>query len=245
MKQQSFFDYLKRQSPPTPRGNRSNGGRKNEKRHLQNDPTYISDGGIVAGAIPSKTNRVLKRSDLSGLKGRTTHGGVPTKGQRKLARPFSSKKWTHLILKSNRAKGNWSLLKPANKIFIEALIHEKAKKFGVLVDRFVNVGNHIHLKLKCSSKRNFQRFLKALTCLIARFVTKAKRGNPVGPFWQGLAFTRVLKSYFEEKQLLGYLDGNEIEALFGSKARESFLSTFNQWLYQFRQVQRNILFSSG
>lgn len=173
----------------------------------------------------------------SALKIRRTHGGMGTKGKRKEARPFSAKKWTHLILKSQRAKGSWSLLSPKNRVYIEQLILEKAKRFQVKVDHFVNVGNHIHLKIKAAQKKDFQNFLKSITCLIARFVTGAKRGSPKGRFWQGLAFTRILTSYFEEKNLERYLKGNEIEALFGRSARDNFLKDFNQWVYRARRLK--------
>lgn len=181
------------------------------------------------------TDKGHKGSAPIGLKKRRTHGGVPSKGRRKLVRPFAKNKWIHLILKSHRAKGAWSLLHPKHKIFIDKTIQEKAKKFGIHVDQSVNVGNHLHIKLKSSNKEQFQKFLKALTCLIARHVTGAKKGHPKGKFWQGLAFTRILSSYFEERQLDGYLNGNEIEALFGKKAREAFLRQFNYWLRESRR----------
>lgn len=168
---------------------------------------------------------------------RRTHGGVPSRGRRKLARPFAKNKWIHLILKSEKAKGPWSLLAPRNKIFIQKLIRQKAKKFGVQVDHWVNVGNHVHIKLKSSNRLQFQKFLKATTCLIARHVTGAKKGKPMGKFWQGLAFTRILTSYLEERQLNGYFRGNEIEALFGTSARESFLKQFNHWLKESRRKE--------
>lgn len=178
--------------------------------------------------------KYLNSADAKTYKGRTVHGGTQTKGHRKNARPLASKKWIHLILKSQRAKSNWSFLKPENKIYIERLLSLKSKQFGVKIDRWVNVGNHIHLKIKCSNRENFQKFLKSITCMIARSVTKARRGNPVGKFWQGLAFTRILKSALEELQLNAYFKGNEIEVLKGYQAREDFLRSFNQWVYRYR-----------
>ncbi|MBS1970269.1 MAG: hypothetical protein JSU04_08170 [Bdellovibrionales bacterium] len=53
-------------------------------------------------------------------------------------------------------------------------------------------------------------------------------------FWQGLAFTRVIKTRVEEFQLRGYLKANRIQAARGEKAREEYLAKFNEWVRQMR-----------
>ena len=119
--------------------------------------------------------------------GRTIHGGDSGKGKRKVERPLSRKKWIHLVLKSDKAKGKYSFLSAKNKTVVEGLLKQKAKKFGVSVADMANVGNHIHLKIKITSRESFQKFLKSVTTLIARRVTGARKGKPFGRFWQGLA----------------------------------------------------------
>jgi len=99
---------------------------------------------------------------------------------------------------------------------------------------YANVGNHLHLKIKISSRLNFQKFLKSLTTQIARRVTGARRGKPFGKFWQGLAFTRILYSSREELILRGYIAANREEATKGKRARQDFLRQFNQWVYRER-----------
>ena len=54
--------------------------------------------------------------------GRTTHGGVDSKGRRKEYRPLSEKKWIHLTLKSEKAKGPWSFLNPKNQQIIREIL---------------------------------------------------------------------------------------------------------------------------
>lgn len=166
--------------------------------------------------------------------GRTQHGGSKTKGHRKLERPLSTTRPIHLVLKSHKAKGSLSFLTGKNKPFIESLIKEKAKKFGVKISEYVNVGNHLHLKIKISSRESFQKFLKSITNLIARKITGAKRGQSFGKFWQGQAFTRVLVSRFEELNLYGYIKANKIEAAESKSAREDYLKRFNAWVYRER-----------
>jgi len=145
------------------------------------------------------------KKDVRKRFGRTQHGGAKTRGHRKLERPLSTKNWIHLILKSDKAKGPLSFLLPRNKQIIQLILREKSKKFGVTLVDGANVGNHLHLKIKIQNRESFQKFLKSVTCLIARKVTGARRGKKFGRFWQGLAFTRVLTSSLEELNLKGYI----------------------------------------
>ncbi len=170
--------------------------------------------------------------------GRTQHGGAQTKGHRKLERPLSTKRWIHLNLKSDKAKGPLSFLLPRNRQIVREIIKEKAQKFGIQIADGANVGNHIHLKIKIQDRESFQKFLKAITCLIARKITGAKRGKKFGRFWQGLAFTRVLTSSLEELNLKGYIKANKIEANQGEAAREKFLKQFNSWVYRERGKEK-------
>ncbi len=177
--------------------------------------------------------------------GRTQHGGLKTKGHRKLERPLSTKQWIHLILKSDKAKGPLSFLTPKNKRIVQSVIREKSKKFGVKIADGANVGDHIHLKIKIQNRESFQKFLKSITCLIARKITGAKRGKKFGRFWQGLAFTRVLTSSLEELNLKGYIKANRIEARLGEQARTLFLEQFNRWAYRERSKEKFLRSSVG
>src|ERR1700745_2301595 len=80
--------------------------------------------------------------------GRTQYGGAPTTGHRKLERPLDTRKWIHLVLKSDKAVGKWSFLLPKNKAVVDSVIKAKARKFGIVLADIANVGNHIHLKIK-------------------------------------------------------------------------------------------------
>lgn len=168
---------------------------------------------------------------------RTAHGGLKTTGKRKLERPLSTKKWMHLVLKSDKARGKYSFLLPANKRMIQQVLREKARKFGVAIADQANVGNHLHLKVRITSRASFQKFLIAVTGLIARKITGAKKGKPFGRFWQGLAFTRVLQSYIEEMNLKGYIHANRSEAEISPAARDRFLKAFNDWVYKQRKIR--------
>lgn len=181
----------------------------------------------------AKQESLFDYFDMSTAKrryGRTKHGGANTRGKRKQERPLSTKKWIHLVLKSEKAEGRLSFLAPKNQEFVESTIRRNAKDSGVKIAELVNVGNHLHLKIRITSRRSFQHFLRVVTALIAKKLTGAKRGQPFGRFWQGLAFTRVLLTSLEELNLRGYLEANRREVR-SPKAREDFLRKFNAWVY--------------
>lgn len=163
--------------------------------------------------------------------GRRFHGGRTSRGKRKLERPLSRKQPLHLVLKASQATGSWSFLSFKNRPWIEALLRQKAAKFGVRIQDFANVGNHLHLKIRFQLRVSFQNFLRSVTGLIARQITGARRGNKLKKsFWDGLAFTRVLKSWKDEIYLRGYFTANRLEGARGPTARRQFLARFNEWL---------------
>lgn len=164
------------------------------------------------------------------FKRRLIHGGAASKGKRKLRRPLATKKWIHLVLKSNKAIGKLSMLSSRNAVFIDKLITVKAKKFGVEMKEFVNMGNHIHFQIRIATRESFQNFLRSISNLIARHVTGARKGKRFGKFWQDLAFTRVIVSAFELTGLERYLLANKIQRRQGYGARESYLASLNKWM---------------
>ena len=178
-----------------------------------------------------KTNNTRKKY------GRTSHGGAKSKGHRKEYRPLHPGKWHHLVLKSQKAKGLWSFLLPKNAQIVNETLKEKAKRWGITISEVVNVGNHLHIKCKFSDRTNFQNFLRSTTSLIARRITKSARGRKLSSgFWQGLAFTRVIKTKYEELQLTGYFKANRIQAKKGEEARTQYLTKFNAWVYRLRSA---------
>lgn len=170
----------------------------------------------------------VSKSEKKYFSSRKSHGGIST--GRKLKRPLVPGKWIHLVLKSDKAKGRLSFLTPKNGQIVRRILREKSKKFGVTVAKYQNMGNHLHLMVKFSSRESFQKFLKASTALIARKVTGAKKGMKFGKFWQGLAFTRVVTSAIELLQLKGYFDANKRQREQGPRAREAHLEKLNAWI---------------
>lgn len=164
-----------------------------------------------------------------GQNSKKTYGGI-TKGKRKVARPISTKKWMHLTLKSKKAKGNFSLLNPKNFLKVSQIIKKQAFKHGVEITDYVNMGNHLHLKVKPHSRKGFQAFLKSTTAMIARSVMGVNRNTSFGKFWDALAYTRVIQTAYELLQLKGYFKANRIQSKKGYDARLEYLNAFNAYL---------------
>ena len=117
------------------------------------------------------------------------------KGKRKTKRPLFKNKSVHLVFKSSKAVGKFSLFQFNQQIKSLLLKRSKTDYFQIL--DFVNMGNHLHCHLKLHDVKKFKNFLKVFPGLIAKLVTKAKKGKPFGKFWDSLVFSRVLTSVFE------------------------------------------------
>ena len=142
----------------------------------------------------------------------SAHGGTLRAGRRKVARPLDRKKPLHLVLKSSLAKGKYSLLNAKHRLRVEDIIRERAKRDGLKIHGFENMGNHIHAVVSFQNRDGFRKFLRVISGLIARLVTGAQRGKAFGKrFWDQLAFTRVVNGQSDFKSLMNYLKKNDIE----------------------------------
>ena len=167
-------------------------------------------------------------------KRRVTHGGAKARGKRKTKRPLATKQWMHLVLKANKAVDKYSMLAKRNASWIDRLIKAKAKKFGVELKDFVNMGDHLHLQIRITNREYFQNFLRSITTLIARHVTGARKGKKFGKFWADLAFTRIVTSFIELTQLAYYFTANRVELRSGNGARARYLDGGNEWIRKLR-----------
>lgn len=164
-----------------------------------------------------------------------THGGVSLKKRRKVERPLFNKKITHTVFKSSKATGELSFYKHRQLVATE--LNRLKKRFFVEVLDFVNMGNHLHLKIRFQDRNLFKKFLKAFAGNLARKITGARKGHKFGKFWDGLVYTRVLFSKFEELALRGYFEANHRQREYGYEERTMFLKRFNQYLYRLKATR--------
>ncbi len=177
----------------------------------------------------------LPKKELKYIK-KNTHGGSSLKKRRKVARPLIPNRTTHVVFKSSKARGKWCFLR--NKRLVAKLLKERSLKHFVDIEDWVNMGNHLHLRVKFKDKKQFQNFLRTFAALLARKITGASKINKLKTkFWDGLVYTRVLTSRIEELGLAGYFKANIEQAKKGYQARLDYLLKFNQFLYRLRAVR--------
>jgi len=146
------------------------------------------------------------------------HGGGIHHGKRKGARPFSPRLPLHVVFRALKAKGEYSLLRPAHKHFIEIVLARYSKRFHIKIYQMQNVGNHLHLILQTKTKSKdlarleLANFLRRLSGVIAMHITHAKKGQAFGKFWDELVYTRIVTFGREFNILQDYLIKNLFEA---------------------------------
>jgi REP element-mobilizing transposase RayT len=148
------------------------------------------------------------------LKQRASHGGELAKGRRKIARPVALKKPMHLVLRASEARGKYSLLRLEHARFVQITLTSVSRTYGVRVYEFSNVGNHLHLLVRASSRDGFKNFLRVLAGRIAQKVTGARKGKPWGGrFWDLLVFSRIVEWGRAFAIARGYVVKNQLQAL--------------------------------
>ncbi|MCC7440543.1 MAG: transposase [Bdellovibrionales bacterium] len=160
------------------------------------------------------------------------HGGEESLGRRKARRPLDPRRPVHVTLRSERARGRFSLLAPRVRFTVKKLVLRAAERHRVHVLRFVNVGNHMHVLVKAPTREAFQNFLRQAAGHVAQAVTGARKGAPCAGrhseasaprrFWDALAYSRVVKTPHEELGLQRYFLKNLAEALGLANPRTQF-----------------------
>src|SRR5262249_17109473 len=161
---------------------------------------------------------VLFSSSVQRELARTEHGGAVAR-RRKAERPVSTRRPMHLVLASSRARGAWSLRRHDSAI--RATLRMAARRHGIRVYEFANVGSHLHLLVRARRREAFQGFLRSFAGLVARRITGARRGLPRGRFWSGLAWSRVVAWGRDCVGVRDYIVRNEIEAACGRPGRRA------------------------
>ncbi len=185
--------------------------------------------------VGSKIRAKLKNS----FEPRRVHGGVPSTHKRKTVRPFTSKAPLHLVMRSSRARGTWSMLHRRNKARITSMIYVYAERFHVKVYRAANVGNHIHLLVKAEERKNLADFLRVLAGRIAVTVSGAQKGvKRIGRFWDYLYWSRLVSWGRDFYQVRKYVLANELEK-FSNNRRELIHKSemWDEWNFgPYRQI---------
>jgi REP element-mobilizing transposase RayT len=139
-----------------------------------------------------------------------------TRKGRAQGRPIATKHTMHLVLRSTKARGEWSFKKSENENKIAVIFRKFGAKFGVKILSLANVGNHLHVQIKIGNRFTFANFLRAVTGAIAQSVTGRTRwgkANVKLKFWDRRPFTRVVKSFKAYRILEDYIRINQLEGV--------------------------------
>ena len=153
------------------------------------------------------------------------HGGEHTLGKRKERRPFDHKQALHVVLRSSKARGQYSMLSPHHCNHIRNLMDRLKKRWGVKVYRYANAGNHLHLLIQAPSRAVWQRFIREFSGGVAMIITGARKGNALPRsksrdipesakrgFWDHLVFSRIVGFGKDFKGVAQYVLKNLWEA---------------------------------
>jgi REP element-mobilizing transposase RayT len=139
-------------------------------------------------------------------------GSLLKNSHAKTARPFKKNTPLHIVLRAKKATGRKSMFNHVS--WIEKQMKTIAQKTGVRLERFENVGNHIHILLRATRRESLRAFLRGITSTIARKITGAKRGKELKEkFWDARPFSRLIKGFKAYRIAQDYLNKNRIEAI--------------------------------
>lgn len=160
-----------------------------------------------------------------------TFGGHSFKTNAKSKRPISSKLPVHLVMRTDGRK--FSMRKPKAFILVDRIVYRTAKKYGVKIYEFANVGNHLHVLIKLRHVRDWAGFIRELSGRISQEMQSLRGPQKGENFWPFRPFTRVVASWRKAYQdcrdyvILNRLEGDghikradtrrlsELSALFG------------------------------
>jgi len=141
-------------------------------------------------------------------------GGSLLQGKRKSARPLSTKKPIHLILKCTGKR----IFSPTDRK-LEKLIHNQANKYGIKVYEVALNWTHVHLLIKLPSRDAYVAFIRTITSLIVSFVSKAQgivsktKGSALKSIFDLRPYTKILSWGKQFQRVVEYIELNTSEAL--------------------------------
>lgn len=143
-------------------------------------------------------------------------------------RPLSTKDSMHLVLRSSKAKGDWSFKRKENESKINSILARFSKRYYVQIISCANVGNHLHLHIQLIKRSTYKPFIRAITAAIAMAVTGASRWKKLGiQFWDYRPFTRVVQGLKALTSIREYIAINQLEGLGYGRIEAKFLLASN------------------
>jgi REP element-mobilizing transposase RayT len=139
------------------------------------------------------------------------------------ARPITHNYSMHFVLRSSRARGEWSFRRPRNHARVQAILGRFARKYAVELRSYAIHLNHLHLHVKLPSRKAYVRFIRALTSAIAMAVTGMSRWSKLRvKFWDRRPFSRPILDERAELRVRDYIRINQLETMGYERAAARF-----------------------
>jgi len=117
-------------------------------------------------------------------------GSLMDQGHPRIKRPLHTKKPIHVTMRSSVAQGKRSLLNRYAAQVTQTTLGECAKRAGVRIYRYQNVGNHIHLVIRLHHRQSWIRFVRSFTSLLKLRLERLWR-EKIERLFDQRPFTRV------------------------------------------------------
>ena len=156
----------------------------------------------------------------------SAYGGVLRKRSRgRGARSVSTRYSMHLVLRSSLARGVWSFVRPKNRAMIKSVLAKQARAAHAELLGVGNAGNHLHLRVKFQSRKQYLYFIRAVAGEIALHIKKIQRPRTIlncsstsntplnRNFWDHRPFSSIVSSLKYVARLKDYIEINHIEGL--------------------------------
>lgn len=149
----------------------------------------------------------------------SAYGGTyrNTRRGRSKPRPLSRRHSMHLVLRSTRARGEWSFWRIQNRRQIERILAKFSRTHSVKIISKANVGNHLHLHIRLFRISGYKRFIRAVTGSIAMAISGKSRWNLAADskqkFWDLRPFTRIVIGTRDFSNVNNYVRINQLEGL--------------------------------
>ena len=130
---------------------------------------FDKKGAMVQITAMAKRSRQQEFQDKAFKKPDPCFGGSLLKGNPKGKRPLDSKLPIHLTLRATM-----SVLKLRTTYGkVNRIVYDSAKRHGVQIYKYANVGNHLHILIKIPRIGRWAAFIRELTGRIAQEISKA------------------------------------------------------------------------
>ncbi len=177
----------------------------------------------------------MKKQQFEFLKkGSDKYGGELLKKRRfrQMGRPISVRHSMHFVLRSSQARGAWSFTR--HRAAIDEILKKFARRNGIALKSYANVGNHLHLHIQLSNRHTYKAFIRAISAAIMMKVTGASRWQKFRPlvrrqlspgakstgsdksqlrFWDLRPFSRIIVGFRALLTITDYITINQHESM--------------------------------